>query len=233
MDIRKVRTVFVSPCAGKYEERCQTMKLFLKDTLKSENFKLKESEMRYPWGVNKAHMEALEEYSDDLPLLIFEDDVEWNGKYLFDIPKNADALYLGNSRFGNGKFPFGTAEIVQKTDELFKVQSMRCAHAILYLTKRYKAHMAKELRKANETIVVDVVFAAHQKFFNVFAFENAPFHQIGDNFNSRFTQNISLKAIVVERNITKLVLGIVLILLGLFFFKSFKNQQHVARNVIF
>ena len=88
--------------------------------------------------VADAHIEALTKFKP--PFLIIEDDVlDCRHQTKFDIPDDADCLYLGSSVWGmqEGKSSqFGT-KTAPYSEDYCTVRDMLGIHAVLYLTQSY------------------------------------------------------------------------------------------------
>lgn len=121
------------------------------------------------------------------PLLLLEDDATFDappGALLVDCPDDADALYLGLSRWSlpRGKrrgSPFPSdlrASPVPEHPALVRIENMLASHAILYVTPRYRAACAEALR-ANPGVAGDVLFAELQPRFRVYAQRRPLFYQ--------------------------------------------------------
>jgi GR25 family glycosyltransferase involved in LPS biosynthesis len=132
-------------------------------------------------GCGQSHIDALQ--SGDAPLLIFEDDAQVTEHYCeeIDIPHGADAIYLGWST-ANKKMT-----VKNFSENLVKVTGLAAAHAILYLSKRYKdfAEGAIKIAIYEEQVPLDVALAYFQKDFNVYAVRRPYFVQS----NARYSLN--------------------------------------------
>lgn len=99
-------------------------------------------------GVAYAHKKALLAALEiDGPFIILENDVVFhNLKKKVEVPDDADAYYLGVSRWGlhNGK---GIQKIsaARHGIDTFRVYNMLAAHAILYLNKDYVKFLLKSV----------------------------------------------------------------------------------------
>jgi GR25 family glycosyltransferase involved in LPS biosynthesis len=124
-------------------------------------------------GCGQSHIDALQ--SCDAPLLILEDDAQVTEDYReeIDIPHGADAIYLGWST-ANKKMT-----VKNFSENLVKVTGLAAAHAILYLSKRYKdfAEGAIKIAIYEEQVPLDVALAYFQKDFNVYAVRKPYFIQ--------------------------------------------------------
>lgn len=146
-------------------------------------------------GCATSHNALLSMLSDhDMPVLVVEDDIEMNYGAIreFDIPEDADAVYLGVSRFGlyNNR---GTRKIsAERHDEhLYRIYNMLGAHAILYLNNSYPKFLVQATSKMMEVADnQDKARAGTLKFFNVYALDKPIFYQ--NNYNKLNTNfNIS------------------------------------------
>lgn len=230
MLLSDIKTVFISPCKGKYLDKCKTMKEFLKHKMKSNDWNLHESELIYPNGLKNAFLNIMKDNLSnsticDNPLLILEDDIDWSGEQILEnIPSNADAMYLGIAAVGNGTFPLSSCNIVNTTTtDIFKVNSMRSTHAILYLTKKYKEAVYDAVKKSMEHHY-DITLAGLQHNYNVYAYNNPIFHQNGNDVNARLTRT-SLARIYHERNGIKLFIGFLILISICFTVSSFVSLQ--------
>lgn len=130
-------------------------------------------------GCASAHHKALCEI--DPPFIIFEDDcVIKNFISNIEVPKDADAVYLGISSWGrmNGHSgPYVQYECIN--DGLYRVYNMLGGHSILYLTKEY-VDICKRISYHAGYVIEnhqDIGFAEVQRWFNVYAFDNPMFYQ--------------------------------------------------------
>jgi GR25 family glycosyltransferase involved in LPS biosynthesis len=124
-------------------------------------------------GCGQSHIDALQ--SGEAPLLILEDDAQVTEDYReeIDIPHGADAIYLGWSTANK------RMTVKNFSENLVKVTGLAAAHAILYLSKRYKdfAEGAIKIAIYEEQVPLDVALAYFQKDFNVYAVRKPYFIQ--------------------------------------------------------
>lgn len=124
-------------------------------------------------GCGQSHIDALQ--SGESPLLILEDDAMVTEHYReeIDIPHGADAIYLGWSTANK------RMTVKNFSENLVKVTGLAAAHAILYLSKRYKdfAEGAIKIAIYEEQVPLDVMLAYIQKDFNVYAVRKPYFIQ--------------------------------------------------------
>jgi GR25 family glycosyltransferase involved in LPS biosynthesis len=132
-------------------------------------------------GCGQSHIDALQ--SSKAPVLILEDDamVTENYREEIDIPHGADAIYLGWST-ANKKMT-----VTPFSENLVKVTGLAAAHAILYLSQRFKDYAEDAIRVAiyEEQVPLDVMLAHIQKDFNVYAVRKPYFIQS----NARYSLN--------------------------------------------
>lgn len=96
-------------------------------------------------GVALSHLKVLRLTRADVPFLVLEDDCVFNERFqpVWDIPAEADALYLGASEFGiqtPGKFSWGKHRLVRWApyDRAYlRVFNMLARHAVVYLSAEY------------------------------------------------------------------------------------------------
>jgi hypothetical protein len=91
------------------------------------------SEVHYV-GVGQTHINCLEENKDAMPFLILEDDATLTEDYqnTIEVPDDTDAIYLGTSH-GDGRY---MAQDIG--GGLLRIGKMFAAHAVLYITERYR-----------------------------------------------------------------------------------------------
>lgn len=132
-------------------------------------------------GCSLSHYTLLKKLAEtDGPFIVMEDDLR-PLEFLdeIEIPDNADAFYLGNSRYGlyNGKGMHKiSAELID--DKLYRLYNMLGAHAILYTSPQY----VKDLLKMFEFDIAikdhhDKSRAASMKYYNIYSFDDPMFYQ--------------------------------------------------------
>lgn len=124
-------------------------------------------------GCGQSHIDALQ--SGEAPLLVLEDDAQVTEDYReeIDIPHGADAIYLGWSTANK------SMTVKNFSENLVKVTGLAAAHAILYLSKRFKDFAEDAISRAiyEEQVPLDVALAYFQKDFNVYAVRRPYFIQ--------------------------------------------------------
>lgn len=118
------------------------------------------------------------------PVLIIEDDVDLTEHYIneFDVPDDADAVYLGTSSWGgkNGISAWKNIELIPHDDLLFRVDGVATTHAILYLSNRYLDHICNITFKQypqNTDRCLDYYIAQEHSKFNIYACRKPMFYQ--------------------------------------------------------
>lgn len=132
-------------------------------------------------GCAKSHYDILKDMKE--PTIILEDDcVIKNDKYIIDIPNNTDALYLGLSGWGflNSESLLNNFnyERHDRFTDIYKIDGMLATHSILYISPEY-IDMAKKIAKwsGDNNQHIDQGFALVQKYFNVYALKKPIFYQ--------------------------------------------------------
>lgn len=143
-------------------------------------------------GCATSHNAVLQKLiSKKMPVLVLEDDVIITEDFEpeIEVPEDADAVYLGISRFGlyNNIGTSGKVAAERYDDKLYRIYNMLAAHAILYLNNEYPEF----LKRATDFMISiqdnqDKARASTMKFFNVYAFSLPFFHQ--GNYNVRATK---------------------------------------------
>lgn len=124
------------------------------------------------------------------PLLILEDDCITFKISEIKIPDDADAVYLGLSRWGNNnnnsKIDNYNYYAVRGYKDIYRVEGMLATHAILYLSQEY-IDISKRIAKycAKNSIHVDVGFTEIHKLYNVYAIAQPFFYQSTNEKSTR------------------------------------------------
>lgn len=142
-------------------------------------------------GCALSQIQVLKNNLNEEPILILEDDVNSTQWYTDTISivdaLNPDAIYLGYSwwawdaaRAQMSSLPSPT-KVTKTEDSFYKIVNMTSAHAILYITKKYKeacANAAEEyLQDPNGIKHCDVPYALLQNKYNVYATPKHYFYQ--------------------------------------------------------
>ena len=142
-------------------------------------------------GCSKAHHKALETYN--APFILFEDDCGIacdDYQLIFDIPDDAESLYLGVSSWGrmNGHNGFyNQYDILPDYPNILRIYNMLGGHSVLYLSQVY-VNICKRISKhAGYTIknYQDTGFADIQRYFNVYALNQPLFYQVDHPIGTR------------------------------------------------
>jgi hypothetical protein len=139
----------------------------------------------YPECLNIATAEILEHFADR-PFLLLEDDVEPQGLREFDIPTDADAVYLGLSKCAGSKILNrwqGDAQFAPHSESQVRVMNMLSGHAVYYHSAVYRRAVAGYLRShMGFKIYNDILTARLQPCFRVYANKKPLFYQ-ANRFN--------------------------------------------------
>jgi len=144
IDLRQI-TFYVINCKGATARRA-----FMEDQLQRLGLTYKfvtavESDPPHA-GLAQSNLKILRDPAIQVPFAILEDDCEFidDFQHVFDVPTSADALYLGVSRFGieePGAFSWGrwdNVQFIRYSDDYLRPLNMLSAHAILYVSDRYR-----------------------------------------------------------------------------------------------
>jgi GR25 family glycosyltransferase involved in LPS biosynthesis len=136
-------------------------------------------------GCAESHHTLLMRLQDETtPFIVLEDDIApYQFKRYVNIPEDADAFYLGLSRFGlyNGT---GTRRISaeKKTPNVYRLYNMLAAHAILYLNQDYVKWLVRAIRFPRSINTnQDKARADTMKYWNIYGQNPALFYQRGHN----------------------------------------------------
>jgi hypothetical protein len=138
-------------------------------------------------SVSASHLAVLEIIKDSkLPAIVFEDDaIIENFRSEVEFPKDADAIYLGKSAVGLGEISGGLVKrtrgesmVTKISEDLYKIDSMYAAHAILYLNKEYIDFCIRLCKTAIRLDVPhDVYLGLVQPFYNIYGYKSSIFSQ--------------------------------------------------------
>jgi len=120
------------------------------------------------------------------PFLLMEDDCVFTGvdEFEYEIPDDADALYIGMSqwaRYLNFSGPF--LHYKKINDKIVRIYNMLAAHAVIYLSEEYKNVCHRIAKYCGNHLLdhMDNGYAEIQKYYNVYALDIPLFKQSGHN----------------------------------------------------
>lgn len=174
IDLRTIKTVFICP---DHNEKYNKRRIHMETILAKYGFTnviMYKSGTDYPHCLRHALYNILQQ-NLDTAVLILEDDIMFqkNTKFVFDIPDDADAFYIGIA--GTAMDFEGTARnrIIDTrdyeiyNDTIIKIKNMLNAHAILYLGKQYKEMLSKLTLNSDNPCDVDM--CKLQPLFNIYS----------------------------------------------------------------
>ena len=186
INIRDLHIIYISPDHNeKYHNRKIAIEKML-NTIGCVNIShYKSGTEKYPQCLVNAVIDILQNNLDK-PFLLLEDDVAWTGVETIEIPEDADAVYLGISYSGGDKekdthIPGLSSEIKPYSSNQCRVFNMLSAHAILYISRRYKEAVIREMEKIKDIVYnSDVMMSRIQRNYNVYANNMPVFYQDDD-----------------------------------------------------
>ena len=194
-DIKQVPTFIISPDVGVYADRKNKALKLLSDmgftNVTHYKSRAANGNEMHTKCIADATVDILSRYNDDDPVLILEDDVDMrlDSEPLLldtygDIPTGADALYLGISTCAgdpvlNGNT--GQSQVLYHSKLYSRVINMLSAHAILYLSKKYKEVVINQLSSLGNYEFNDVRISRIQKDFNIYCLNKPLFYQAPEN----------------------------------------------------
>ncbi len=186
MRFADVTAVFICPAHNeKYLARKAHMEMLCAELGFKEVVHWKSGTEDYPECLSIATIEIMERFADR-PFLLLEDDVEAQGLREFEIPADADAVYLGLSKCAGSKIKNlhdGAAKVESYSESQVIVQSMLATHAIYYHSTVYKRAVAAYLRSyLGHKYYNDVLISRLQPCFRVYANKKPLFYQ-ANRFN--------------------------------------------------
>jgi hypothetical protein len=182
IDIRKVPVYYISD-EGDAEERIRAM-------LKEYGFRTIKRSPSVPdkikaIGVAKAHMLALETALSERkgPFLILEQDVGIRkNSFKFDVPADADAIYLGVSIWGlkDGRGQKGMISGQKTNGGFYRMLNMLTAHAVLHINHDYARFLVKHIPTFIDMGTnQDKLRAETMKYWNIYSQIDPIFYQRG------------------------------------------------------
>lgn len=196
IDIKNTKVYVISPGTGIYTNRILTVF----HRLVQYGFQRVEFVRSLPGQTNTLSLTntvidiCKRELSGDAPFIILEDDCAVFTEYdKIELPDDSDVLYLGVSKWmypfpldtlylkrRPPIFPNSSKVIASYNDLLTKIVGLTGGHAILFISREFMrtfiAHMTDISRYTNN-LPHDLLFAALQPSFNVYALKNPMFYQ--------------------------------------------------------
>jgi hypothetical protein len=134
----------------------------------------------YPDCLSIATINILKE-NMNTPVLIIEDDVEYDGIDTVDMGEGVDAVYLGVSAYGGSKTINrweGKSQYSAHSDSQVRILNMLSTHAILYISPAYKQAVIDTLTKnMGAKYYNDVLMSRLQPNYMILANKKPPFYQ--------------------------------------------------------
>lgn len=192
INLREIKKVFIS-LSDRFENHVNTNSIL--NNLNYSNFEKFDAIKRDDYvgsGCALSHKKVLEQFMDENPLLVLEDDNQvssWYYEYvkdgeLIEIPDDCDIFYLGHS-VHEGVFnqPFSCSFISEK---ILKLNGSLASHAIIYVSNRSKKKCIEIIDETiKNKIPLDVGYYENLRDLNVYTFSGSLFYQRG--YNSFFT----------------------------------------------
>lgn len=137
-------------------------------------------------GCARSQHKVLSDSSIKTPFLLMEDDCVFTGvcEFEYEIPDDADALYIGMSqwaRYLNFSGPF--LHYKQIDSKIVQVYNMLAAHAVVYLNEEFRKVCTRISKYCGYQLLdhMDNGYAEVQKYYNVYALDIPLFKQSGHN----------------------------------------------------
>lgn len=180
MRIQDFKVVYICP---DHNEKYHARKLHMDSMLATLGFKdivhYKSGTDGWPKCLNDATVTILTTYMNE-PILLLEDDVEFTGVSEFEFVHGADAIYFGVSRSAaHPKLDTsrGTSMFVPYSKNHVRVMNMLSAHAVLYITSRYKQAVCDKIRINPLKCFNDIAMARLQPSYRILANKKPSFYQ--------------------------------------------------------
>ena len=196
MRVQEIKTVFINPDHNlKYSLRKAHMESLLNTLGFNDITHYKSGSEKYPHCLTLAIIEILKNNMEQ-PVLILEDDIEFTGVEEFILDTTADAIYFGISKSAGSKTcnkDEGYSQFAPWSSTQSRVMNMLSAHAVLYISPRYKrAVIDTLLSHIGKNYYNDVLISRLQPEFVILANKKPSFFQ-SHRFNSGMHEELYTK----------------------------------------
>jgi hypothetical protein len=181
-----ITVIYICPAHNeKYLERKAHMDVLCAKLGFKEVIHWKSGTDKYPVCLTQANIDIMRAYPDK-PFLLLEDDVDVQGLCEFQVPEDADAVYLGLSKCAGHSLlniHDGSAKLERYSTDQVRVMNMLATHAIYYRSAEYKRSLANYLETCANTLYhMDVLMTRIQPAFRIYANKKPLFYQ-ANRFN--------------------------------------------------
>lgn len=186
VDITQLTTYYIN--LEEKQDRRKKMEKLLQDNEFSnfKRFDARKAGKRV--GCSVSHSLLLQKIieNNSYPCLILEDDLEvYNFKKIIEVPDDADAMYLGFSRYGwnhNQDEPFSKSlKVTELSDDYHRVYNMLARHAIIHFSPIYDQvcvdAMNKFIADPSTYKAGDVSISRFHPEYKVYALNDPIFYQ--------------------------------------------------------
>lgn len=137
-------------------------------------------------GCARSQHKVMSDSSIPTPFLLMEDDCVFTGvnDFEYEIPDDADALFIGNSQWARYLNFSGPFLHYKKIDaKIVKVYNMLAAHAVIYFNDEFRQVCSRISKYSGYEIMdhMDIGYAEIQRYYNVYALNEPLFKQSGHN----------------------------------------------------
>ena len=185
--LRDIPVVYICPAHNeKYLKRKVHMDLLLKNLGFKNVTMFKSGTEAYPTCLVQATIDVLTSRLDDEPFILLEDDVDvtewWDLNKPLIFPQDTDAMYLGFSKCGGSatlNLNDGPSQVSRISNTHIKIHNMLGAHAILYVSRRYKQAVLDEMYEILDKVghLNDVALSRIQSKYNIYGYHYPMFYQ--------------------------------------------------------
>lgn len=168
LQIKDISAVYINP--DRYIERRNKMESWIY-TIGFNNVNRINFNNTYPdraMTMNHAHLYTLRKSINNVPFILFEDDVtpmQGLPEY-FDIPEEADLIYLGGSNYESGQTP--KLKLEEYNNNFYRVYNMLSFHAVLFPNRKSVEKIITLLEKAIKQSKFNDIIIALSSTENIF-----------------------------------------------------------------
>lgn len=187
MKLVDIPVVFICP---DHNEKYSARKNHMIELLTKIGFKSithhKSGNEAYPTCLAQATIDVLQNYLNDEPVILIEDDVEpflqLTADTDFEMPPDTDGFYLGFTKSGGHKTlnsHDGWSQVQKISDKHIRIFNMLTTHAILYKSKTYKERIIWEMINilGKPGYFNDVAIARVQPEYKIYGYHYPLFYQ--------------------------------------------------------
>jgi len=185
LGIKDISAVYINP--DRFLERQRKMESWIHNIGLNSVTRIAYNETFHDRAItmNHAHKYALEQSKNDVPFILFEDDacpMQSLPEY-FDIPEEADLIYLGGSTYEAKPL-----KLEEYNESFYRVYNMLSFHAVLFPNKKSVEKVINLLEKAIKENKFNDITIANSSKENIFLVPKEGNYFFQDDYTSEVTK---------------------------------------------